>query len=110
MKLEDIPKEEIENVKRQVSESAQTINDIIPSLPDKTEKLIDEYMEQLRAEALKQQGSEDIAALTLPIYRNMMRMGAAFAMLHPVACVKWYLKQTIKSLCQAKKGGDNETD
>ena len=108
MKLEDIPKEEIENVKRQVSESAQTINDVIPSLPDKTEKLIDEYMEQLRAEVLKQQGGEDLEALTLPIYRNMMRLGAAFAMLHPGACAKWYLKQTIKSLCQANKGGSHD--
>lgn len=108
MKLEDFPKEEIENAKKQVSECAQKINDAIPSLPDKTAKLIDEYMEQYRAEALKQQGREDIAALTLPIYRNMMRMGAAFAMLHPVACVKWYLKQLIKSLCQAKKGGSHD--
>lgn len=82
MKIEDFPREEIDNAKRLVSECYRVCDNKIPSLPKEIEDNIDEAMDKFRSESLRQHGNEDAVELTLPIYKQMMRLGALVALVY----------------------------
>ncbi len=72
--------EEIERTKKSVEESDRKCEQALALLPipKEVEQTIDKYMEQMRAEVVKQGG--EFAAIVVPMYRHLMRAGAVIAL------------------------------
>ena len=68
------------DAKQKIVDFNNTMESTIPSLPKEIEDFIDEYIEKVKTESVRQYGATEISSLSIPIYRQMMRMGAFIAL------------------------------